>query len=1001
MLQKHSTLHKGFAILLSVMLLSFAAWSGCSAPAVNPVNTGSADGTAPATGAGGDQTATNVPARMKNYPEITELMSSNKGSIAAADGNYYDWIELYNPTDQAINLEGFALSDNIKKPTKFVLPAWTLDPGKYVIVYASGKTSTDAELHAPFKLDSAGQTVILRDPDGNLLQAVTYPKMKSDISYAMDANDAKKWALTDKYTPGFPNTDEGYGDYEQSLRVSAPVGINEVMADNTLTIKDEDGDYSDWIELCNPTDKAVDLTGWGLSNKEGEPKRWVFPKTTLAAKSCIVVFASGKDRAVAGQELHTDFKLNAMQDTVLLSNLRGQIVSEVQISNLKPDTSYALTPGTGKWQAFTEPTPGYPNDEEGWNALQPKLYGNTSEPVVINEVMSNNASTIKDRFNEYPDWIELYNRSDKGVDLKGWGLTNKSDEPGRWKFPDITLQPGDYLTVFASGRNLADQDAVSKKELHTDFKLDADGFVIALTAPDGHVADRCFVPALRVDTAFGRTENNAGFLYIGKPTPGKANQGGYQGMEPDPRFSINAGMYGGAQNVALTADDPNAKIYYTLDGTTPTKSSKLYSKAIDMQKTTVIRAIACRDGYLPSTDVCSTYLIGEGINLPVVSIVTDPKNLFDKNTGIDENISKDWEKPAHAELLEPDGTVGFSQDIGIKLFGSQSKIDNKQKSYALMARSVYGKNSFDYAVFPDLPYTSYKDLVLRNSAMDANRSRIRDILQIGLAQESADVDAQDHRQSVLFINGEFWGVYDIVEKVNTNFLAQHNNLDPDKIDLLGANGTVIDGSNKDYNALIQYVKSHDMTKAECYNYVASKIDIDNFIDWCTIEIFTGNSDLGNVKMWKPQTPGGKWRWILYDMDWGFFFITSYPYYLDPFKRFFDPRGNGIGNNFSNTIARGLIKNAVFRQKFIERFAYQCNVTYNPDKVLKRIDELVANIAPYMARDKAKWHTGTVNSWMNVHIALLKEFIADRPAMDKQCFQSYFHLSDGEMETLFK
>jgi hypothetical protein len=989
-------------VVVALVFVYVRAFSGPLVPVTNTAPTLNV-GQKPGKTAAGATAASPV----ADYPLVTEVMTSNSGSITAEDGQYYDWIELYNPTGKTINLAGFALSDNLKKPTKCVLPSWTLDPGKYAIIYADGGKSTATELHANFKLKASGSPLMLVDPNGYQLQTINTPSLETNHSFAADmANptDTSKWAATEKYTPGYPNTNEGYGAYEQTRKAEAKVAISEVMAGNTLTIKDGDGDFSDWVEITNMSDKPIDITGWGLSNKESEPKRWVFPKLTIEPGKYIVVFLSGKNRSEEGKELHADFRANGYKDTVMLSNLRGQVVSEVQINDLKPDESYALVPGTDKWEVFTHPTPGYPNNEEGWNALQPKIYNDTGSPIIISEVMSNNASTVKDQYDEYPDWIDLYNRSDQSVNLKGYALTDKTDELGRWQFPDITLSAGQYLTVFASSRNVKDAEAVNDKKLHTDFSIGGDGGVIALTAPDGKLADRCYVPALRVGDSYGRTGRSLTFSYITEPTPGASSDSGYPGQTPDPLFSIKAGMYDAAQKVELSVDDPEAKIYYTLDGATPTKNSKPYTGAIDMQKTTVVRAVAIRDGYLDSNAVCSTYLIGEGINLPVVSIVTDPKNLFDEQTGIYVNIDKDWERPAHFELIEPDGTVGISQNIGIKISGAQSKKDNSQKSFAVFARNEYGKNSMDYAVFPELPFTSYKDLMIRNSGQDARLSRIRDTLQIGLAQETTQgsVDTQAHRQSVLFVNGEFFGVYDIMEKVNTHFLAQHHNLDPEKIDLLSGNGTVVNGSSDEYMALIEYVKTHDLSVRENYNYVASKMDIDSYIDWCTIEIYTGNSDLGNIKFWKPQTPDGKWRWILFDMDWGFFYTDQEKYasYQDLFSKFLNPQGNGVGHRFSTALILGLLKNEEFKDKFIKRFVYHATVTFETSRVLQRIEDLHNNIEPYMARDKEKFpkDAGNVTTW-HKQLDILKKFAQIRPEMNLKYLQKYFNLSDAEMNAL--
>lgn len=945
-------------------------------------------------------------------PIITELMPCNKGTITDADGTYCDWIELYNPTGQTINLAGFALTDNPQMPTKCVLPYRVLKPGEYAVVYADGRPSTSSELHASFKLKNADEIVMLVGTDGAEIQRVEYPAMETDQSYALNMNTLE-WAPVGECTPGFPNTGSGYAAYRQSRRAVSPLTINEVMAGNTITLRDEDGDYPDWVELYNPSEETIDLTGWGLSDTETRPKGWEFPAAEIGPGEYLIVFLSGKNRTDAGKELHTNFKLKNDGESVYLSNLRGQIMSEVYIDGLKDDLSYALVPGTERWQVYTQPTPGYPNTADGWNAFQESLYSDMDSPVVISEVMSSNVSTLQDQFGAYPDWFELYNRSDRDVNLSGWGLTDDTDAMGRWTFPSLVLKPGEYLTVFASGRDSID----SKKKLHTDFSLGAEGDIVILNDPEDRVADRCYVPPLRAGLSYQRQPGSTCFVFCGQPTPGTSNADGYSDMAAEPFFSIKAGLYDAAQQVALASPDPDARIYYTLDGTVPNEAGPRYTAPIQVDQTAAVRAVACREGYLPSNTACATYIIGEDIGLPVVSIVTDPDNLFDEETGIyangpgwtsrtphrGANFWKDWERPAHLELLEPDGTVAISQDIGIKIFGNHSRAKDK-KSFALMSRTEYGNDTFDYPVFPELPYTSYKDLIIRSS-QDGNMSLIRGQLQIGLALENSNVDGQAHRQSILFVNGEFWGVYDLMEKLNEHFLAQHHGVDPDKIDMLESNGDVILGSNEDYLALIQYVKTHDLSIQENYDYVASRIDIDNYIDWCAIEIYVACEDLG-IKYWRPRTPGGKWRWILYDLDWGFYHLyqEKYAERLDFFSFFLNSEGTGNEYGNDNTLIRELLENEGFKQKFIERFVYHCTVTYAPDKVLQWIDELAANIEPFVQRDRDRWPGGmggTVESWKELDLQLVRDFAVERPGINLYYMQQYFGLTDAEMEKLMQ
>jgi hypothetical protein len=320
-----------------------------------------------------------------------------------------------------------------------------------------------------------------------------------------------------------------------------------------------------------------------------------------------------------------------------------------------------------------------------------------------------------------------------------------------------------------------------------------------------------------------------------------------------------------------------------------------------------------------------------------------------------------------------------------------------------MSRSQYGNSTFDYPVFSDQPYTSYKDLVIRSQGQDHGYARIRDDLMYNLIKgdPSVDVDVQDHEQCIVFINGQFWGVYDLMEKLNEHFVAQHHDVDSKKVNLLVGNGSAVDGSNADYKALVNYVKTHDMSNEANYNYVASKMDIDSYIDYCCIETFTDNSDLGNIKYWKSQDADGKWRWIFYDADMCYFFVNPdqahFSYYANPFERFLDPRGNGINHIVNNTLALKLLDNPTFKQKFLQRFAHFCTVTFDSQKALNIVNTLVSNIQTYMPRDEAKWG-GSTASWMS-KVQIVKDFATKRPRMNEQCMKEYFHLSDAQMRQL--
>ena len=259
--------------------------------------------------------------------------------------------------------------------------------------------------------------------------------------------------------------------------------------------------------------------------------------------------------------------------------------------------------------------------------------------------------------------------------------------------------------------------------------------------------------------------------------------------------------------MAITAGEGET-IRYTTDCTTPNASSEVYSGELSISKNSVIRAAAFRDGYLSGDVATATYLFrSDGVNhaLPVVTLVTDPDNLWNSKTGIyatgdqfdpdaasyadtlksatyyqakfatEEQVDTIWEKPAAFSLFDDNGKQVFTQNVGIRIAGSFGR-GRAQKGFNVIARKEYGKGSMEYPFFENRPYTEYKAVVLRAGAQDQNRSKIRDELASGLL-EGTDINIlyQAYRPTVLYLNGEYWGVYFMKEKRNRFFVAQHEN----------------------------------------------------------------------------------------------------------------------------------------------------------------------------------------------------------------------------------
>lgn len=935
---------------------------------------------------------------------INEVMTSNKSTIADEDGEYSDWIEIATSGKSPIDLENWGLSDNTHDPFKWKMPKVILNPGQFLLVFMSGKDRKDLSspnLHANFKLSSKGEGIMLSDNSGQTVAQVQIPEMNPDISYGLEPSSKETWLYYDMPTPGALNSTAGsQHPIEKKAAENSDIYINEYMDSNKSTIVDEDGEFPDWIEIINSSDSPVNLKGYGLSDDKDKPYKWQFPGIKIDPNQCLLVFASGKDRKNPDSgHLHTNFKLNSVGEYLRLCNNLGQVLDVVQIKTTRSNVSYGRQIGSrNNWLYYTFSTPGAVNNTEGFSSLPPAA--SSASSIRISEVITYNQNIIADEEGQYPGWIELTNQGDASVDIKDYGLSDDESTPLKWRFPDIILKPGQYTLVFASGKN---RYVPGKGAAHTNFKINPAGEWIVLSDSAGRIIDKMDTGKLYPGTSCGRTLNgNMERVVFKTPTPGQPNNvPTYAGFSSEPEFSCIGGFYSQPFYLSLKPCSP-AVVHYTLDGSEPTENSSVWSKPILINKTTVVRAISFTPGMLPSLVTTETYFINKSNTLTVISLSTNPENLWDIDSGIysagrnpgtefpyvTANYWMNWEKPVHFELFEPDGKKGLGFNGGIKIFGSYSRALD-QKSFSIYARDKYGCDEINYPFFKDRPFSNYKSIILRTSGQDTLYTKIRDSMMHRLVKDT-EVDVQSYRPAVVYINGEYWGVYNIREKISRFYLASNHGVDPENVDILQANGYVRYGSNTDYKALISYVTSHDMSIQQNYEYVKTKMDIENFIDYQISEIYFANTDTGNIKFWRDRSEGGKWRWILYDTDWGFFDATHNTLWFVS-----NPEGTGTGKMFSTALMYNLLKNNSFKDEFIERFAYHLNNTFRPERVIGIIDEMSKAIEPEMPGQFARWG-GSMDSWYK-KVQVLRDFAANRPKYVVNYIASQFNLSSEDIK----
>ncbi|MBO4379152.1 MAG: CotH kinase family protein [Clostridia bacterium] len=498
-----------------------------------------------------------------------------------------------------------------------------------------------------------------------------------------------------------------------------------------------------------------------------------------------------------------------------------------------------------------------------------------SAEVRINEVMASNAVFINGR---HDDWVELYNDGDTQVSLKGWYLSDDPYNPTRWAFPDnAKIAKGGYLIVYCAGETVTDGQ---KNALYTNFKLSSSGDTVCITDPDGNTTQVKFGPQYGNVSSGVPTDGN-GWHFFETSTPGKANNSLYfDDRAEEPVILTEPGFYSDVVTVTMSCAE-GQEIRYTTDCSTPTRESPLFEGAITLTKTTVVRARAFSETLLGSTVAGSTYWINDPTPIPVsvVSIYTDNDYFFSNKSGIlvkgsgkVANYNQNWEYPCQIEYFDENGVRQLVQMATTRVAGHSSR-SQKQKSLSVFARSALGSDTFNCAFFENRDYEEYSAIQLRMTNSDNHSCRMRDVV-LGEISDGLGLYYQAGRPIILYINGKYYGHYNLREKANKDSLAQWEGITDEKtiknIDIIEGNGMnktqVIKGSNEDWVELINFCRTHKLNTEENLQYVLDRVDVDSLYNYAIFSMMINNYDAGNVRYYR--FPGGKWKFMLHDIEAG-------------------------------------------------------------------------------------------------------------------------------------
>jgi hypothetical protein len=882
---------------------------------------------------------------------------------------------------------------------------------------------------------------------------------------------------------------------------SQSITINEIMTSNRSTIADLDGDFPDWIELYNHGEDTVNLEGWGLSDDYNNPFRWIFPRAAIEPNGFLLVWASGKDRRpdqnmmAPGlmRDVYEGIPGVLVEDLVNHPTYPGEPTHSGIISDrFESPTNIGDNYGQRMHGWISPPSDGYYTFWIAGDDECQLFLSSGQNPSDITIIASVPVWTQPREWNKYPQQRseEIYLKKGELYYIKALmkeGYGGDCLAVG-WQLPDGTLDKpvsGEYLFW-------------NENELHTNFSISSAGEEVLLTNPLGELVDEIPPRPLPGDISLGRyPDGSENLMYFNNPTPGKSNSTtGYTGLLEPPVFSHPAGFHEGPFYLNLSSTDPDVQVIYTLDGSRPdpdnlggttfgyknsfpegthsqpgpmlysTYRSFLFSEPLlitdrtdetevlarmsstyhsnpdyfptdRIYKGNVVRAMAIKDGAMPSNPVTQTFFVTPALNdrfsLPVISLSIQPDHLFGYNNGIytagkvfddwratyptrganggsSANYNQrgpEWEFPAYMELLEKDlPSPSLSQGIGVRIHGGWTR-RLRSKSLRLYARGEYGESRFNHRMFPDQPYDSYNRLILRNSGNDFPNTMFRDA-SIQAMVAHLDLDVLAYRPFIVMINGEYWGIKNLRERYDKHYLHRVYAVDPENIDVLnlehGLGVTVREGDREHYNSMINYINSNGLAGDHHYRHIRTLMDVENFTDYNISNIFVYNHDWpgNNTELWRLKTPGyipgapkghdGRWRWLLFDTDYGLGWWNNDVRH-NTLEFATATGGTGWPNpDFSTLILRNLLSNESYRNYFINRFADLLNTTFLPERTTAIINHMKSVIEPEMEEHIARWSVPESMDTWDQEVQIMINFLNRRPAIQRGHIRRYFNLS---------
>ena len=701
------------------------------------------------------------------------------------------------------------------------------------------------------------------------------------------------------------------------------IRISEVMSSNKATLA-VGGRFPDWIELYNAGGGSAELSSLVLRCGGGEAR---LPARSLAAGEYAVV-AVGDGAPDAGL---AELALSKEGCRIELLAADGTAIDSLDVPACESDRSFARD-GAGRFALCDWPSPGFANGKAGYDSRQETL--EAPGPLQINEVMVYNEW---DKLGQGAcfDWVEIKNAGTESVDLSRFYLSDSLKEPRAFRLPDAVLEPGGLILVFCAGADAA------ANERRAAFALNAQRDRLYLSADDGALLDCVPLRRIPLGCSFGRLDGRGGFFFFDAPTPGGENGAGERRVADAPLALTPDGVYDGVESVTLELS-ADGEIRYTTDGSVPTADSPLYEGALTIASTSVVRAVNLEEGCLPSEPLNLSFLINERHTLPVVSVMGDPAELMGRR-GVYNDVDHERETAGAAEFFDGDG--GFSIECGIKLHGMTSKRASGKRSLKLCFRPRYD-GELHYDLFGN-GVSDFSSILLRSDIETNLPTLMRDNLMHQAAIDCFPaLPSLDHRYAVLYINGQYWGLYSIREAHSAAHYANHYGYDAGSVAVW--KGLWERGSES--AKVCDFALYNDLRDEDNYRYAAEHLDIDSIIGWCVIEGWCCNIDSSpaNIRYYY-SSEDDRMRYGLSDLDLGMF---AYPAFEVPFNGVSE---DGTPHTYAyNLVPRMLMYNRQFQLEMARQLSAALHGKMSDEAILAQIDRWHDELVGEMGRNMLRW-----------------------------------------------